>query len=55
VSVLDFIAWGAPDNDWIRNPTDWVGLWRLLSAIPLSLAAIGFGGIGLIGVALERR
>ena len=24
VSVLDFIAWGAPDSEWIRNPTDWV-------------------------------
>lgn len=55
VSLLDVLAWGDPENEWVRNPTDWIGLWKLLAAVPLSLIAIGLGCIGLLTASFERE
>jgi hypothetical protein len=55
VSVLEFFGWGSPGSEWVHNPTDWVGLWRLLSALPLSLTLIAIGGVGLVADARDRR
>jgi hypothetical protein len=40
VSVLGFMNWADLGRDWALNPTSWLGLWRILHAIPASIAGM---------------
>ncbi len=47
VSVISTLAWCgiAPIANWAAVPNDWIGLHRILSMIPTSLALIVVGSI----------
>lgn len=43
VSVVAALQW--MKIQWASNPTDWIGLFNILTMIPLSLASIALGWI----------
>lgn len=54
-SVLDFLRWAGVQADWVQYPTRWVGLWKLLNRLPLSLTGVVYGGAALALFASLRR
>ena len=47
LSIITALTW--LNVDWARSPHDWVGVHKVLTGIPLSLAAL-LGGMAPIGV-----
>lgn len=54
-SVLDFLRWADVRRDWIADPTTWLGLWKVLEWLPLSVTSMAFGVMMLVSYASERR
>lgn len=42
ISVLSFLGWmGIPEiAEWVRYPTDWIGLYKILNQIPLNITLL---------------
>lgn len=57
-SVLDVHLWASMSaemsNEWIQNPTSWLGLWKLLNWLPLSATSIVIGFTILAVFAFDR-
>jgi len=45
VSLLDFMRWAGSHPEWTETPTTWMGLWKLLNWIPLSVTLLLLGVI----------
>src|SRR2546427_732163 len=41
LSIITVLLW--LDIDWVRSPSDWAGVHKILNVIPLSLAAFAVG------------
>ena len=52
-SMLDLLISTLGMISWAENPTSWIGLWKLLGWLPLSVCGILFGGTMLVGHAFE--
>ena len=57
-SMLDVLRWAAMSaemsDEWIQNPTSWLGLWKLLNWLPLSATTIVIGFTVLAVFAFDR-
>lgn len=45
VSVLHLLEWAGTNDAWVHAPTSWIGLWKVLSWMPLSLTAMIVGAV----------
>jgi hypothetical protein len=41
VSIIDSILYLGVESDWLINPDSWLGVWKILDTIPLTLFFIG--------------
>ena len=53
VSLLDFVYWAHVQREWIEAPMSWLGLWKILNWIPLSLLALVYGGVMTLVLTFE--
>jgi len=50
VSVIDALRWATDGNAWTVYPQSWIGIWRILDALPASATGVVLGIIGVVVV-----
>ena len=54
ISIITALGW--LESEWALNPTQWLGLHKILNSVPLSVASLAFGFIALwVGLSYAER
>ncbi|UZJ44466.1 hypothetical protein OOT55_17690 [Marinimicrobium sp. C6131] len=50
ISVIDFLLWTGLEGAWLNEPTSWIGLWKMLDWMPLSVGGMTLSFILFLAV-----